>query len=149
MVMYLSQHISAHHAPTAPHDPVPFMGSPVEMAQVNKEEVSPDLDALLVVDTTKGNRVINTRGFAISPTVKEGYVLRTSEDLLDLMQITTGRLPYVFPLATQDITPYGNDVHHLNSILQPCTATDAPVCRCCDHSRNYGSWMCYRSNSCC
>ena len=77
------------------------------MAQVNKEEVSPDLDALLVVDTTKGNRVINTRGFAISPTVKEGYVLRTSEDLLDLMQITTGRLPYVFPLATQDITPYG------------------------------------------
>ena len=34
------------------------MGSPVEMAQVNKEEVSPDLDALLVVDTTKGNRVI-------------------------------------------------------------------------------------------
>ena len=79
------------------------------MAQVNKEEVSPDLDALLVVDTTKGNRVINTRGFAISPTVKEGYVLRTSEDLLDLMQITTGRLPYVFPLAIQDITPYGND----------------------------------------
>ena len=124
--VFISTHICPH-APTAPHDPVPFMGSPVEMAQVNKEEVSPDLDALLVVDTTKGNRVINTRGFAISPTVKEGYVLRTSEDLLDLMQITTGRLPYVFPLATQDITPYGNDVHHLNSILQPCTATDAPV----------------------
>ena len=42
---------------------------------------------------------------------------------------TTGRLPYVFPLATQDITPYGNNVHHLNSVLQPCTATDAPgVC---------------------
>ena len=111
--VFISTHICPH-APTAPHDPVPFMGSP-------------DLDALLVVDTTKGNRVINTRGFAISPTVKEGYVLRTSEDLLDLMQITTGRLPYVFPLATQDITPYGNDVHHLNSILQPCTATDAPV----------------------
>ena len=108
--VFISTHICPH-APTAPHDPVPFMGSPVEMAQVNKEEVSPDLDALLVVDTTKGNRVINTRGFAISPTVKEGYVLRTSEDLLDLMQITTGRLPYVFPLATQDITPYGNAYH--------------------------------------
>ena len=124
--VFISTHICPD-APTAPHVPVPFMGSPVEMSQVNKEEVSPDLDALLVVDTTKGNRVINTRGFAISPTVKEGYILRTSEDLLDLMQITTGRLPYVFPLATQDITPYGNDVHHLNSILQPCTATDAPV----------------------
>ena len=23
--------------------------------------------------------------------------------------------------------PYGNDVHHLNSILQPATATNAPV----------------------
>ncbi len=115
------------HAPTAPHKPVPFMGSPVEMSQVNREEVSPELDAILSVDTTKGNRVINTRGFAISPTVKEGYILRTSEDLLEQMQITTGRLPYVFPLATQDITPYGNDLHHLNSILQPSTATNAPV----------------------
>lgn len=71
--------------------------------------------------------MINTRGFAISPTVKEGYILKTSEDLLEQMQITTGRLPYVFPLATQDITPYGNNVHHLNSILQPATATNAPV----------------------
>ena len=115
------------HAPTAPHKPVPFMGSPVEMSQVNREAVSPELDAILSVDTTKGNRVINTRGFAISPPVKEGYILRTSEDLLEQMQITTGRLPYVFPLATQDITPYGNNVHHLNSVLQPCTATDAPV----------------------
>ena len=114
-------------APTSPHKPVPFMGSPVDMATVNQHEVNGSLDAILSVDTTKGNRIINTRGFAISPTVKEGYILRTSEDLLDLMQITTGRLPYVFPLATQDITPYGNDVHHLNSILQPCTATDAPV----------------------
>lgn len=114
------------HAPTAPHKPVPFMGSPVEMSQVNKEEVSPELDAILTVDTTKGNRVINTRGFAISNTVKEGWILRVSEDLLEIMQRTTGQLPYVFPLSMQDITPYGNDVYHLNSILQPCTATAAP-----------------------
>ena len=62
----VSTHICPN-APTQPHDPVPFMGSPVEMAQVNREEVSDDLDAILSVDTTKGNRVINTRGFAISP----------------------------------------------------------------------------------
>ena len=42
------------------------------------------------------------------------------------MSRTTGRLPYVFPLSMQDITPYGNDLYHMNSILQPCTATDAP-----------------------
>lgn len=31
----------------------------------------------------------------------------------------------MFPVNTQDITPYGNDVHHINSIMQPCT--NAPV----------------------
>lgn len=124
--VFISTHICPD-APTQPHKPVPFMGSPVEMAQVNRAEVTPDLDAVLSVDTTKGNRVINTRGFAISPTVKEGYILKTSEDLLEVMQRTTGRLPYVFPLTVQDITPYGNGLYHLNSILQPSTATNAPV----------------------
>ena len=124
--VFISTHICPD-APTSPHYPVPFMGSPVEMAQVNAEEVTPELDAILSVDTTKGNRIINSRGFAISPTVKQGYILRTSEDLLDIMQQTTGELPKVFALTIQDITPYGNDLYHLNSILQPTTATDAPV----------------------
>ena len=114
-------------APTQPHDPVPFMGSPVDVAQMNRQEVDERMDAILSIDTTKGNRIINVRGFAISPTVKEGYILRVSEDLLDLMQHTSGRLPAVFPITTQDITPYGNGVFHLNSILQPATATAAPV----------------------
>jgi hypothetical protein len=124
--VFISTHICPN-APTAPHKPVPFMGSPVNMAQVNQEEVSPELDAVLSVDTTKGNRIINKRGFAISPTVKDGYILRVSEDLLDIMQITTGKLPQVFALTTQDITPYGNQLYHMNSILQPSTATSAPV----------------------
>jgi hypothetical protein len=33
----------------------------------------------------------------------------------------------VFAITTQDITPYGNDLFHLNSILQPSVATGAPV----------------------
>ena len=124
--VFISTHVCPD-APTAPHEPVPFMNSPVETWQVNKEEVTDDLDAVLVVDTTKGNRIINHRGFAISPTVKEGYILRVSEDLLDVMISTTGRLPHVFALSQQDITPYGNGLYHLNSILQPATATKAPV----------------------
>lgn len=122
--------ISTHvcpHAPTQPHDPVPFMGSPVDMNTMNKYEVSGEMDAILSIDTTKGNRVINHKGFAISPTVKQGYILRVSDDLLDIMSITTGKLPVVFPITTQDITPYGNGIYHLNSILQPCTVTAAPV----------------------
>lgn len=42
------------------------------------------------------------------------------------MEITTGRLPFVLPLSQQDITPYGNGIFHLNSILQPSVATKAP-----------------------
>lgn len=124
--IFISTHICPT-APTRPHTPVAFMDSPVNMAQVNKEEVTEELDAILSVDTTKGNRVINTCGFAISPTVKEGYILKISDDLLDIMQVTTGRLPYVLPISIQDITPYGNDLYHINSILQPSTATNAPV----------------------
>jgi hypothetical protein len=32
-----------------------------------------------------------------------------------------------FPITMQDITPYGNGVDHINSILQPATVTTAPV----------------------
>lgn len=124
--VFISTHVCPD-APTQPHKPVAFMDSPVEMSQVNQEEVTPELDAILSVDTTKGNRIINHRGFAISATVKEGYILKVSDDLLDIMSTTTGDLPQVFAITTQDITPYGNDLYHLNSILQPCTATNAPV----------------------
>lgn len=124
--VFVSTHVCPH-APTMPHKPVPFMGSPVAMAAINKEEVTDELDAILVVDTTKGNRIVNHRGFALSPTVKQGVILRVSEDLLDLAEIATGRKPCVFALSMADITPYGNGLYHLNSILQPCTATDAPV----------------------
>ncbi|TVQ37272.1 MAG: DUF1177 domain-containing protein [Spirochaetaceae bacterium] len=114
-------------APTQPHDPVPFMGSPVDMAIMNEQEVDPAMSVILSIDATKGNRVLNRRGFAISPTVKEGYILRVSEDLLDIMTWSTGLAPVVLPITMQDITPYGNGLFHVNSILQPCTATSAPV----------------------
>jgi hypothetical protein len=114
-------------APTVPHHPVPFMGSPIGIGTSMEKSVLPEMEAILSVDTTRGNRVINHRGFAFSPTVKEGYILRVSEDLLDLMSSVTGRMPVVLPLTTQDITPYGNGLYHLNSIMQPATATGAPV----------------------
>ena len=114
-------------APTAPHEPVPFMGSPVDMETMNRLEVDERMDAILSVDATKGNEVINHNGFAISPTVKEGCILKVSNDLLRIMRLVTGRPPVTFPIAIQDITPYGNGLHHINSIMQPSTATDSPV----------------------
>ena len=114
-------------APTLPHEPVPFMDSPIDMATMNRMEVDERMDAIVSIDTTKGNRIINVNGIAISPTTKQGYILSVSNDLMDVMTRVTGKMPQVFALSQQDITPYGNDLYHLNSILQPTTATDAPV----------------------
>jgi hypothetical protein len=114
-------------APTIPHKPVPFMGSPVTFADIGKLELSTEMDAVLSVDTTKGNRIAKWRGFAITPTAKEGWLLKVSDDLLTIMEIVTGRIARVCPITTQDITPYGNGIDHINSIMQPCTATDKPV----------------------
>ncbi|MBT3285285.1 DUF1177 domain-containing protein [Candidatus Bathyarchaeota archaeon] len=122
----ISTHICPD-APVQPHKPVPFMGSPVDTATMNREEVDSEMDAILSVDTTKGNRVANWRGFAITATVKDGWILKVSDSLLDIMSWTTGEMPKVCPITTQDITPYGNDLYHINSIMQPCTATDRPV----------------------
>lgn len=114
-------------APTRAHNPVPFMDSPVSLGIMNKQEVSDEMDAILSIDTSRGNRIINTTSYAISPPVKEGWILRISEDLLDVMQYTTGEMPYVLPITMQDITPYENGVFHFNSIMLPATTTEAPV----------------------
>ncbi|NGP45726.1 DUF1177 domain-containing protein [Bacillaceae bacterium SIJ1] len=122
----LTTHICPN-APTQEHEPVPFMDSPVDILTMNKYEVAKEMDAILSIDTTKGNNIINHRGFAITPTVKEGYILKVSDDLLYVYTQSVGKLPVTMPITTQDITPYGNDVYHINSILQPSVATDKPV----------------------
>jgi hypothetical protein len=115
------------NAPTRPHDPVEMMGSPVSSEKIGAVEVDPGMDAILSIDTTKGNRILNHNGFALSPTVKEGWILRVSEDLVRIMEMTTGRRAVTFPITMQDVTPYGNGAYHLNSILQPSVVADAPV----------------------
>jgi hypothetical protein len=114
-------------APTWPHEPVDFMVAPVDTEVMNAAEVLPEMDAVLSIDTTKGNRVINHKGIAISPTVRQGYILRVSDDLLRILEMTSGVPAVTFPITTQDITPYGNGIYHLNSILQPSIATQSPV----------------------
>ncbi|TDQ36542.1 DUF1177 domain-containing protein [Aureibacillus halotolerans] len=124
--VWLTTHICPD-APTLPHEPVPFMDSPVDITTMNDYEVMPEMDAILAIDTTKGNLVVNHKGFAITPTIKEGYILKMSNDLLQVYTQTAGILPVTLPITMQDITPYGNDVYHVNSIVQPCTATTSPV----------------------
>ncbi len=122
--------VSTHVCPNAPtleHKPVSFMGSPVDMKTMNENEVDPSMDALISIDTTKGNRISNVRGFAITPIIKEGWILPIPDGVIDVYEVTTGRRANVLSISTQDITPYGNGIYHINSILQPSTATDASV----------------------
>lgn len=123
----ITTHI-APDAPTQPHKPVPFMGSPVGIREVLEHSVDQKMDALLSVDATKGNRVIKrSPGFAITPTVKDGWILRVSDDLIDIFERVTGDVVAVVPITMQDITPYGNNVYHINSIMQPWVMTKVPV----------------------
>lgn len=115
------------HAPVQPHVPVEFMGSPIDMETMNQYEVDSSCDAILSIDTTKGNNIMTHKGFSLSPVVKEGYILPVCPDLIRIMEMTSGQAAEVFPLSMQDITPYANEVYHLNSILQPATDTKAPV----------------------
>lgn len=122
----VATHVSPR-SPIIPHEPVPFMGAPVDMETMNRYEVDSAMDAILSVDATKGNWVLNRRGFAITPTVKEGYILPVSPDLLEIARHVSGEAPNVLPIVTQDLTPYAAGFDHVNSILQPATATAAPV----------------------
>jgi len=109
------------------NDGVPFMGMPVSSETMNRYEVTPEMDAILSLDASKGNSIIKQRGFAITPTAMQGYVLRVAPNLVKIMESTTGRPAVTLPISIQDITPYGNGLYHFNSIMQPHIATKAPV----------------------
>ncbi len=122
----ISTHICPD-APTEPHDPVPFMGSPVPIATMNAHEVHEEMDVVLSIDTSKGNRLVNHKGIAVTLPVIQGWIAPITPETLDIVQVVTGAAPVVMPLSTYDITPYGNALPHVNSIVQPAVATGAPV----------------------
>lgn len=114
-------------APIVPHDPVAFMGIPMPISRLIAGLVDERMDALLSIDTSKGNRLVNHRGVAITPTAMGGYVLKVSNGMLAIAETVTGELPYVLPITTQDITTYNNGLSHINSIMQPAICCKAPV----------------------
>lgn len=115
-------------APMIPHEPVPFMGNPTFKAITKTQNyVDPAMEAILHIETSRANRVVNKRGFAITPTIKEGYILRVSNQLMDLFQNVTGQWPVIVPLSTVDLTPIDNGLYHLNGMAQENVVTDVPI----------------------
>ena len=122
----ITTHISPS-SPILPHKPVPFVTPPIDIVKISRYEVDPAMDAILSVDATKGNKVIKIHGFAITPTVKKGWILKVSEDLINIYERVVGDVVTVVPITMQDITPFESGVYHINSIMLPWLATDAPV----------------------
>jgi hypothetical protein len=85
------------------------------------------MDAVLSIDATKANWIVKHTGFAITPTVKEGWILKVSPDLIDIYMRVTGEPPVIVPITMQDILPFSTPVYHINSILQPWLYTKAPI----------------------
>lgn len=110
-----------------PHGSVDIIHSMMDIETMNAHEVDQTADAFLSIDSQKDQQILKYNRYAISPTVKQGYILSVSEDLLRIMTQSHGLAAATFPITTQDIAPYGNGIHHFNRILQPAIATDAPV----------------------
>lgn len=90
-------------------------------------EVSLLMDAVISIGSYRGGKIGNSKGIAISPTVKEGYILKTSDDLWNLAKRKMGVSPMGLPLSQQDIIPFEKGLPQAHTILQPSTATSAPV----------------------
>ena len=131
----ITTHISTH-SPIIPHEPKPFVGSPVDMMTLLRIEVDPQMDAILSIDATKANKVIKVEGFAITPTVKEGIILKVSDDLIEIYERVMDRPAAVVPITMQDILPASVNVYHINTMMLPWLVTDAPIVGVALTSRN-------------
>src|SRR5690606_17802259 len=105
----------------------PFMSSPVDRDVLCRSEINDSMDAILSIDTSRGNRLVNHKGIAITSTVLQGYVLPVSDDLLTILEFVTAQRAAILPISTQDITPYANNLYHINSIMQPAAYANVPV----------------------
>ncbi len=122
----VSTHIcqSAH---PAPHDPFPFVVSPLPSSEKHPRLVDERMDAILTPETCKSNKMAAHLGFAVTPPVREGFILRPHETILHAVEMVTGKPPVVFPITMQDVTPYELGVHHICGMVLPSIFSTAPV----------------------
>ena len=61
-------------APVTPHDPVPFMKSPVAPEIYNRYTVDDTMDAILSIDTSRGNSIVKPREGVCRDTHGQGRI---------------------------------------------------------------------------
>ena len=114
----ISTHICQQAHP-APHDPFPFVMSPLPSSEKHPRLVDDRMDAILTPETCKGNKMISHLGFAVTPPVREGFIMRPHASVLHIMEMVTGKQPAIFPITMQDVTPYELGVHHICGMVLP------------------------------
>ncbi len=122
----ISTHICQQAHPV-PHDPFPFVMSPLPSSEKHPRLVDERMDAILTPETCKGNKMASHLGFAVTPPVREGFILRLHETILHAMEMVTGKPAAVFPITMQDVTPYELGVHHICGMVLPSIFSTAPV----------------------
>ena len=122
----VSTHICQQARPV-PHDPYPFVMSPLPSSEKHPRLVDARMDAMLTPETCKGNKMVSHLGFAVTPPVREGIIMRPHASILHIVEMVTGKAPVVFPITMQDVTPYELGVHHICGMVLPSIFSDAPV----------------------
>ena len=122
----VSTHICQQARPI-PHDPYPFVMSPLPSSEKHPRLVDARMDAILTPETCKSNKMLSHLGFAVTPPVREGFILRPHASILHIMEMVTGNAPVVFPITMQDVTPYELGVHHICGMVLPSIFSTAPV----------------------
>jgi hypothetical protein len=122
----VSTHICQKARPV-PHDPYPFVMSPLPSSEKHPRLVDDRMDAMLTPETCKGNKMVSHLGFAVTPPVREGIIMRPHASILHIVEMVTGKAPVVFPITMQDVTPYELGVHHICGMVLPSIFSKAPV----------------------
>lgn len=117
----------ALNAKLIPHKPFDFMVPEVGLDDALKEEVDPKASFIISIDSTKGNRLAKFDDFALTHVVLNGYILRVSDEVVDIYNRVTGHEVYLVSLTTGDLTPLDFNVYHISTLISPWLYTTSPV----------------------
>ncbi|MEM0173903.1 MAG: DUF1177 domain-containing protein [Sulfolobaceae archaeon] len=110
-----------------PHKPFDFMVPPIGLDEALQIEVDPKAELILSIDSTKGNILAKYNDFALTHVVKEGYILKLSDEVIEIYNRVTGHEVYLVALTTGDLTPIEFPIYHISTIISPWLYTTSPV----------------------
>ncbi|BAB67660.1 DUF1177 domain-containing protein [Sulfurisphaera tokodaii] len=117
----------ATKAKLIPHKPFDFMVPLMGLDDALKIEVDPTASFILSIDSTKGNRLAKYDDFALTHVIKDGYILKLHDNVIDIYNRVTEHEIYMVPLTTGDLTPLDYNVYHISTLISPWLYTSSPV----------------------